>query len=170
MSADQGGENIKKVVVWCLLLVLLTSCAGTNPIERLNDEASLPLSLTLSEAEVALGDEYRRIDGYGGYGYESENLFIIIAGWPDVQDDRHVVSYRIKDAAYYVFGIFVGSSGEDAQKILIKNGYKLTERAHSDWVYGQGAAVRITLCINDDDVVTELFVEAITTNRGGIVF
>ena len=150
-----------KTIALCLAFLLLTSCATTGPIEQFNGNTSLPLALTLSEAEIALGDDYRRVDGFGGYGYESEGLFITIAGWLDVQDDYHVIRYRIKDATYHVFGITVGFGGEEAQKILTKSGYRLTEHAYSDWIYEKDDAVRFTLCINDDGVVTELFVEAI---------
>ena len=160
-----------KTAVLCLTFLLLASCAGAEPIEQFNENTSLLLPLTLSESEVKLNNnEYQRVNGYGGYGYESENLFITIAGWPDVQDDYHVIRYRIKDATYHVFGISVGSSGEAAQKILTKNGYKLTEQTPSDWVYEKSDVVRITLCINGEGIVTEILVEAVTTNRDGIVF
>jgi len=170
---------LKKIILslFALTLILMASCSNnaTDAIDEVNKTMNLPFILALSEKDLEYGDEYERANGFGGYTLRKDGLMFWVSGWPDVVDDYHVTEYRFTDDKYTVFNISVGNTLNDAVSIMEKNGYsrdKEEESFHGNsmYIFQKNEQVRISLQVNGDDQIAEIWVTAIATNKDNVVF
>ena len=174
---------MKRVILFVLILLTAFSAAcaeknvivEVNAIDEVNDNMSLPFPLALPEEELVYGEEYVRDEGFGCCTLRKDGLVIWISGWPDVIDPYHVTKYIFTDDKYNVFDISVGDALDDAATVLMACGYSWNEEDHAqhdcrDSAFEKQKQVRITLRVDENDVVYEICITAIATNKDDIVF
>ena len=163
---------MKKNVFFILaFIMLLAACEHrtVDAIAEVNENMNLPFPLCLPETELKYGDEYDLIHGFGGYALCNEHLFISVSGWRDVLDDYHITEYRVRGGDYHVFGITIGGVLEDAIAFLEKRGYSRDDE-NNRMVHQKNEQMRITLFVDVNDIIIELWVTAIATNKDNVVF
>ena len=168
---------MKKIIVSiCVLtLVFVSSCShnAIDAIAEVNKNMNLPFSLTLTEGDLEYGDEFEWQKAFGCYILEGEGIQVWVGGWPDLHDDYHVNEYRFTDNKYHIFGISVGNAIGDAASVLENHGYtrdKEAEGLYGGYIYQKNKQVRISLRVDKDDNIYEIWVTAITTNKDNIIF
>jgi|GEM_PF-2502483 len=157
-------------------------------IAEVNEGSMFPFPLGLPETELEYGEEYERGEGFGCFSIRKDGTWISIAGWPDCLDDYHVIEYRLTDSTYSVFGISVAEppnegethittgSHEFTEQQLAKRGYeKSTETdiwndGSGRYVYIKDDAVKISLHVDADGVIYEIWATLVVTNKENVVF
>jgi len=176
---DYKEKVLEKIIfsICVLILIFASSCLHNtiDAIAEVNVNMYLPFPITLSENDVEYGDEFKWSKGFGCYILNGDGIQIWLSGWPDVHDDYHVTEYRFTSNEYHIFGISVGNTLDDAVSVLKNHGYthdKEKEALHGAqvYIYQKNEQVKITLQIDKDYNIYEIWVTAITTNKNNIVF
>lgn len=146
---------MKKVpIIFCILVMVLSACSGKRTgkaIAELNQNSTVPLPMAMPESELTDVSDYERMEGFGCYTLENEDLSITFSGYPDVLDAYHVTEYRIKSDEYHLFGLQTGCDLTDADQIMAEYGYSLTEE--NDWQHCyEKNGVQIVLEVADRQV------------------
>lgn len=155
-------------------LLLLSACTMSDEerrqraLDELNENSGLPFALTLPETELGDVSEYLRVEGWGCYRLENEDVCIGFSGYPDVQDPYHVTDYWLQTPRYDLFGLRVGDTAGRAAEILKPRGYLPAPKDGWSILYEKdGVFIRLEFGEGKISVLT-VFVES--TNVEGVVF
>jgi hypothetical protein len=172
-------RSMKKIIlsIFAFILIFVSSCSHNtvNAIDEINENMNLPFPITLAEENLEYGNEYDKWEGFGGYTLNKEGLLFSVSGWPDVLDDYHVTEYRFTSNEYSVFDISVGNTIDNAVSVLKKQGYIRDKKEEAEfggqfYTFQKNSQIKITLQVDEDDNIFEIWMEAITTNKQNVVF
>ncbi len=166
----------KRLIVLIVLLTAAIVCvvmfffmpfpgwpAQKRAIEEINRNCDVPFALTMPETELQDIDEYVKVQGFGGYRLESNDMSFDLGGYPDVLDEFHIVRYEIKSPKYTFMGLRVGCSLDTAQGVMKQKGFTLNEHIYRK----NGVGINIGL---SGDIVTSFSVFVETSNVQHAIF
>lgn len=155
-----------------LLCMSLAACSGQSKkdaaIEEINGNCDVPFALTLPETELQNTDGYVKMQGFGGYLLENDDLSFTIGGYPDVLDEYHVTGYQIKSAKYTLMGLQTGCPLDEADKAMKEKGFTISTEDNR-WSRYEKSGVRIGVELNGDAVAV-FHVSVEVTNKQKVVF
>lgn len=165
-------RKIMAVFVALLICLSLVTFSGQGRrdqvIEEINRNCDVPFALTLPEPMLQNTSEYARSQGFGGYILENDDVSFMIGGYPDCLDDYHIIKYQIKSSKYTFMGLQVGCSLDEADEVMDKNGYTISDK-DTYWSRYTKNSVKVGISLSYD-IVTAFHVSVEVTNKKNVSF
>lgn len=127
-------------------------------------------------AREFLGSAYKKNEDADGLDQRPEHyVSYVITAWPDYADGgQFVTDIIVTDPAVKVYGLTIASTFEEFDAVFEPLGYELSwsEGAiKTRFATKDGITFRLTRAVEDNqDVVPQIRISAVVTNREGIVF